>query len=115
MPSSLASETVRAIVPYVDGCVTPRQPTEITEIAKELTVMLVKTRFAVVPQVRLLNLNLVGSDLSPQPLTTFEIIGTVFIIAGYLLVFILVPRFENTLMRHKSFNQKEVSTVPSSG
>ena len=77
MPSSLASETIRAIVPYVDGCVTPRQPTEITEIAKELTVMLVKTRFAVVPQVRLLNLNLVCSDLSPQQLTTFEIIGTV--------------------------------------
>ena len=40
-----------------------------------------------------------------------EAIGTTFIIIGYLLVFILVPRFENTLMRHKSFNQKEVSTV----
>ena len=69
-----------------------------------------------------------------------EAIGTTFIIIGYLLVFILVPRlgstyygytyygysdysytyygythqvprFENTIMRHKSFNQKEVSTV----
>ena len=67
MAEGVASEPVRGLVPYEDGCVTPTQPYSITQVSTELTVMLTKTTTAPVSETRTLLLKLVGSDTQAPP------------------------------------------------
>ena len=67
MAEGVASEPVRGLVPYEDGCVTPTQPYSITQVSTELTVMLTKTTTAPVSEMRTLLLKLVGSDTQAPP------------------------------------------------
>ena len=60
MAEGVASEPVRGLVPYEDGCVTPTQPYSITQVSTELTVMLTKTTTAPASEARTLLLKLVG-------------------------------------------------------
>ena len=68
MAEGVASEPVRGLVPYEDGCVTPTQPYSMTQVSTELTVMLTKTTTAPVSETRTLLLKLIGSDTqAPSP------------------------------------------------